>query len=115
MGGGIGVVGHDAYVAGGTNSPNFPVSRSAFQPAGAGANDAFVSRLATDRAGPAGLRYSTYLGGSGGDVGLAIAVNGHDAFVTGITGSPDFPVTAHAFQSALAGTSDAFVARLDTG
>ena len=49
------------YVTGTTNSPNFPTTPDAFQPAFAGAaNDAFVTKLS--RRGTA-LLYSTYLGG----------------------------------------------------
>lgn len=65
------------------------------------------------------LVYSTYLGGSGGDAGSGIAVDSSgNAYVTGYTGSIDFPVTASAFQSqnfsVLAGHgSAAFVTKLN--
>lgn len=67
---------------------------------------------------PAGstLVYSTYLGGSGDDGGSGIAVDaGGNAYVTGVTGSTDFP-TANPAQPALAGsggTADAFVTKLN--
>jgi Beta-propeller repeat len=67
--------------------------------------------------------YSTYLGGSGiegalttGDMATAVAVDGAgDAYVTGITMSPDFP-TYMPLQSAneeLSGRPTAFVAKLN--
>jgi hypothetical protein len=118
---GIAVEGSDAYVVGTTGSPNYPVTADAFQPALAGANDVFVTRLDTQRAGAAGLEYSTYLGGSADDFGRGIAIEGADAFVTGDTFSPNFPVTPNAFQPTKAGppagpiANDAFVTRLDTG
>ena len=58
------------------------------------------------------LSYSTYLGGSGQDIGYGIAVDaaGH-AYVTGSTGSPDFPIV-HPLQAMLSGGSDAFVTKL---
>ena len=60
------------------------------------------------------LAYSTYLGGSGQDAGLEIAVNAHgDAFVTGLTTSLDFPTTPGAFDTAHNGGYDAFVVRLN--
>jgi hypothetical protein len=62
------------------------------------------------------LSYATYLGGSGMDAGQGIAVDaGGDAYVTGYTRSPDFPVSAHAVQGRRGdgATQNAFVARLD--
>jgi hypothetical protein len=60
------------------------------------------------------LIYSTYLGGSANDEGNGIAVDalGH-AYVTGSTGSTDFPTTSGASQTALSGGRDAFVTKLD--
>src|SRR5439155_7956702 len=68
-----------------------------------------------NRAGPR-LVYSTYLGGSGGETGNAIAVDaaGH-AYVTGATGSPDFPTTLGAFQTVFSSGHyyNAFVTKLN--
>ena len=83
----------NVYVTGGTTSPNFFVV-SAFQPRIGGGQDAFVAKL-----GPSGatLIYSTYLGGSGGTVGMPECGNGIDvdsagnAYVTGTTSSFGFP------------------------
>jgi hypothetical protein len=114
---GISVHGHDAYVTGPTQSSNFPVTGNAFDPIDNPGEDGFVSRVDTQRSGDSGLRYSTYLGGSLDDSGRGIAVNGNDAFVTGVTGSTDYPVTQSAFQGTHAGdpgTIDAFVTRLAT-
>jgi hypothetical protein len=61
------------------------------------------------------LIYSTYLGGSGSDIGTAIALDGgNHAYVTGETGSTDFP-TANPTQGALKGGSgfDAFVSEIN--
>jgi hypothetical protein len=61
------------------------------------------------------LSWATYLGGHGTDFGLGIAVDvGGNAYVTGFTGSPDFPGTAvSSIQSAFGGRVDAFVAKLN--
>ncbi len=92
-----------AYVVGYTQSTNFP-TQSAYQATLQGGGlDAFVTKLA-----PAGnaLAYSTYLGGSGPDQGFGIAVDATGAaYVTGFTGSVDFP-TESAYQNTnLAGAS----------
>ncbi|MCZ6479418.1 MAG: SBBP repeat-containing protein, partial [candidate division NC10 bacterium] len=86
----------NAYVTGSTLSINFPgTAGSLIQPnlgnAG-GTSDAFVTKI--NAAGTA-LTYSTYLGGSLGDQGNSIAVDGPgNAYVTGFTLSTDFPGTA---------------------
>jgi hypothetical protein len=102
-----------AYVTGSTSSTNFPTTAGAPQPTYAGGDaDAFVTRL---NATGSGLVYSTYLGGSDGDLGIGIAVDGAgSAYVTGRTGSTNFPTTAGAAQTTLAGDPDAFVAKIAT-
>jgi uncharacterized protein (TIGR03437 family) len=98
------------YVAGATLSQDFPVTSKAFQMVYHGYDsqneffnygDAFITKL--NNTGTAML-YSTYLGGSGDDVINSMAVDGQgNAYVTGSTSSPDFPVTAKAVQPAYAG------------
>jgi hypothetical protein len=102
----------NAYVTGLTNSDNFPIV-SALQPTfGGGAEDAFVTKLNPTGSG---LVYSTYLGGSGagwGESAYAIDVDSAgQAYVTGVTNSPDFPLV-NAFQSTVGGLTDVFVAKL---
>jgi hypothetical protein len=99
------------YVTGNTRSANFPTV-NAVESAPAGQGDAFVAKL--DPTGST-LLYSTYLGGSAFDSGFGIAVDSSgSAYVSGDTGSSDFPVTPGAFQSSWAGgTSDIFLTKLD--
>lgn len=60
------------------------------------------------------LAYSTYLGGTGQDAGLEIAVNAHgSAFVTGLTTSLDFPPAPAAPKLGPGGGYDAFVVKLN--
>jgi Beta-propeller repeat len=100
----------NTYLTGLTQSVDFPTANAA-QPASGGATDVFVSKI--DPAGTA-LIYTTYLGGAGIDAGQGIAIDaGGSAYVTGYTGSANFPVTANALQATLKGAPyDAFVARL---
>jgi hypothetical protein len=105
-------VGHDAIVGGTTRSTDFPVTGNAFQDDNAGGRDAFISRLDTDKAGPAGLEVSTYLGGSGNDIGRGVAVRPPTVFLTGGTTSPDFPVSENAYDDTFNGVQDAFISRL---
>jgi hypothetical protein len=100
-----------AYVAGYTDSLNFPTA-SALYGAPAGQGDAFVAKLTPSGTG---LVFATYLGGSQVDVADAIAIDSVDnVFVTGTTLSTNFPVTAGAFQAANAGSYDAFVTELNS-
>src|SRR5688572_8189874 len=112
LGGGIAVdAAGNAYVAGHTKSLQFPTTAGAFQPAyGGGLWDGFVAKL---NANGSALVYSTYLGGSGFDQIVALALGDRgDAYVTGRTGASNFPVTSGAFQGAPGGGIDAFVTRL---
>ena len=99
----------NAYVTGITGSGDFPVANALQATIGGGA-DAFLTKL-----NPTGsaLVYSTFLGGTGSDQGLGLAVDGaQSAYVTGITGSSNFP-TANALQGMLGGTEDAFVTKFN--
>jgi hypothetical protein len=100
----------NAYVTGMTASPDFPISNPFQAQHGGGVFDAFVAKI--DASGGR-LVYSTYLGGSGDEHPIRIAVDSAGfAYITGDTNSPNFPVVG-ALQPALAGSSDAFVAKLD--
>jgi hypothetical protein len=97
----------NAYVAGFTSSPDFPV-KNAIQPRLKGSVNAFVTKL--DASGS--ISYSTYLGGSLSDMASSIAVDSTGSvYVAGAAMSADFPV-AGAPQSKLAGESNAFIAKL---
>ncbi len=100
----------NAYVAGQTDSTDFPVA-GAVRPTSGGGVDAFIAKL--NVAGNA-LVYSTYLGGSWDDRAYGIAVDGSgNAYVTGWTYSPNFPTTSGGRQRMLGGGRDAFVAKLN--
>ena len=99
----------NAYIVGETSSTNFPVTPNAPQTNLLGVVDAFVTKL-----GPSGtnLVFSTYLGGGGGEVAFAVALDaGTNVYVTGFTDSTNFP-TVGALQSQLKGPTDAFVTKI---
>ncbi len=99
----------NAYVAGETDSTDFPVANG-LQSSNGGGYDAFVSEIAT---GGQSLVYSTYLGGSSDDEAYGIALdNSGNAYVAGVTESSGFP-TVNALQPTNAGGGgDAFIAEI---
>jgi hypothetical protein len=101
----------NAYVTGQTSSSNFPTTPGAFQMTyGGGPSDAFVTKL---NPGGTALVYSTFLGGSAGDIGRSIAVDSAgNTYVTGAA-SAGFPTTPDALQTAFGGSTDAFVAKIN--
>jgi len=101
----------NVWVAGHTSSPDFPVV-DGFSTFRHGGGDAFVARIS-----PSGtLDWASYLGGCQDDPAFGIACDSAgNAWVTGSTISPDFPVTAGAFGPDYNGGRDAFVARISPG
>lgn len=108
QGNGIAVDGSgNAYVAGWTGSTDFPTMNALQSAYGGSYADAFVSKI--NSTGTAFV-YSTYLGGIGPDFGYGIALDsGGNAYVTGATGSTNFPITPGAFQTVCNGGSDCAV------
>ncbi|MGI8588210.1 MAG: SBBP repeat-containing protein [Chloroflexia bacterium] len=121
----------DAYVTGATLSSDFPLAHPLQSKLG-GDGDAFVAKISPDGSR---LIYSTFLGGAAGaaggppnsgkslDVGAAIVVDtAGDAFVTGNTTSPDFPLVKPLYSTFNGGVRfaqemdsvrDAFIAKLN--
>jgi uncharacterized protein (TIGR03437 family) len=118
----------NVYVTGYTNSQNFRTTAGVVQPTFVGqgrgstyheGGDAFVLKL---NAAGSNILYSTFLGGSLDDRGVAIAVDGAgNAYVAGQTISTNFPVSSNAIQTNYAGGvtteffagGDAFVSKLN--
>jgi uncharacterized protein (TIGR03437 family) len=101
------------WVAGSSTSLNFPVTANAVQKTYAGYSilplnieqligDATLTHI---NASGTALLYSTYLGGSQNDLATAVTVDAAGlVYVAGFTESMDFPLTANAVQSRLAGS-----------
>ena len=104
-----------AWITGDTSDRTFPlafpvqsVNRS-IATQEMSASNAYVARLSPDGSQ---LLFSTYLGGTGHDSALAIALDSNrNALITGMTLSTDFPVL-HPYQSTLHGYADIFVAKI---
>lgn len=100
----------EAYITGNTYSADFPVTSGAAQSeSGCSNSDSYFTLL--NAAGSA-LVYSTFLAGSWIDYGAGVAADASgNAYITGLTESPDFPTTADTLpaQSNGAGGSADFV------
>src|SRR4029077_11682900 len=84
-------------------------------------SDVFIAKLNPGTTTGVQLLYSTYLGGSGTDVGLGIGLDASgNAYITGSTDSPTFPLasgtqgnTIKGPQQAPGGGQDALVAKIN--
>jgi PKD repeat protein len=103
----------NAYIIGYTYSTAFPTTVGAFDTTWDWDYDIFVSKLNTTGAA---LLYSTFLGGNGPDYGNGIAVDiAGNAYLTGYTGSYNFPTTGGTFdQNHNGGWYDVFISKLNT-
>jgi len=99
-----------AYVCGSTASADFPVldpSQGSF----GGFWDAYVAKFSLDGST---LVFATYIGGSGSDAGMRIAVDASGCpYLTGETWSPNFP-TQNAYDGTFSGGTDAYVVKLSS-
>jgi hypothetical protein len=104
----------NAYVTGSTTSTDYPTTVGALDTTyNGGFSDAFVTKL--NPAGSAPLVYSTFLGDVDTDRGNDLAVDtSGNVYLTGSTGSPNFPTTADAFDTSFnGGPTDVVVAKLN--
>ncbi len=122
------------YVAGNTQSSNFPTTTNGFDRAitGPAPVDAFVAKLDPALPTATELQYSTYLGGNGREYGYGIAVdkaagpNQGQFYITGrshaaganlagyTNGTLGFPISTSAIQGIQGGYGDVFVTRFNT-
>ncbi len=98
------------FVAGYTASPDFPTTAEAYDEQIESGYDGFILALSEDGST---LIYSTFLGGDGADKIYDIAVDSSgEVYVTGETGSENFPTTVNAFQTTKSSLNDVFVTKL---
>jgi hypothetical protein len=97
------------YITGFTASINFP-TQYAYNSTCGNWGDAFLAKFAINGS----LLWSTFLGGNGPDRGYDVAVTSDGScFVTGETGSDDFPIQ-HAYSSSKNSGFDAFVTKFSS-
>lgn len=104
--------GGNIIVAGATYSTDFPTTRGAYDPAGNGSWDVFVSKF---NSGLTKLLASTFLGKKSDEFGYSIALDaGGNIYVAGATYSTNFPTTPDAYDTSYnGGYSDVFVSKFN--
>jgi hypothetical protein len=101
----------NAIVTGQTNSSNFPTTLGAFDVSYNGNHDAIIFKLGNTGSS---LLFSTFLGGNELDRGTGIDIDASgEIYITGLTGSADFPITTDALKTAC-DWKDSFFIKLDT-
>ncbi|MHA1636688.1 MAG: SBBP repeat-containing protein, partial [Candidatus Thorarchaeota archaeon] len=98
------------FVTGFTNSNNFPLANP-YDSSHNGGRDCFVFKL--NQTGN-DLIYSTFIGGTDEDRGYDLVIDEiGNAYVTGLTSSPDFP-TLNAYDNSGNGNDDSFILKLNS-
>jgi hypothetical protein len=112
-----------AYLTGYTYATDFPLVAPLYSTSNTPFQKAFIARVDTTKKDAASLLFSTYFGGTIGDLGstqpgadlaLGIALDSiGNAYVAGTTSSFDFPVTLGAPQPSRVGRQNAFLSELN--
>ena len=98
------------FIAGGTDSSDFPITTDTNNISMRGVADAFISKFSEDLTN---LLASTYLGGSDYERINSIATDSSgNVYVAGATESLDFPTTMNTYYFSFQGETDAFVSKL---
>ncbi len=98
------IMSSEVYVAGSTGSTNFPPSGTH----SGGGYDAFVVKMDSNLSD---ITYSPFVGGSGADDGLALALSTNNLILIGRTYSTDFPIPSGWDPTYNGGYFDAFLAK----
>jgi hypothetical protein len=101
-----------AYVAGWTDSPDFPTTPGAIFPISpGGASDGFYAKIAADGAS---LQFASFLGGFLSDHPTSVALDSLGSLlIGGYTESADFPTTPGVHRATINGPQDAFVTKIN--
>jgi Beta-propeller repeat len=101
----------NVYLAGGTDSPDFPTSSGAYQTQLKGNSDCFIVKFDSQGNGI----FSTLIGGGSDNQAFGIGVDAHgNSYITGQTDSDSYPQVNPPFQHSRHGGLDAFVTELSS-
>ncbi len=110
----------NVFLAGYTESSDFPVTSGSFDESYNGGREVYISKLSGDLSS---LLASTFVGGSGDEgykwprIDMTLSRNG-DVFVAGLTHSMDFPTSQSAYDDTYNGgpeSGDGFIVKLNNG
>ncbi|MEA3558977.1 MAG: SBBP repeat-containing protein, partial [Candidatus Thermoplasmatota archaeon] len=102
---------NQAHITGQTDSSSFPTTNNAYDSSYAGNTDAFISVISSNGAT---MMNSTFVGGSGTDVGRGIAYGPNGmVYITGHTASSNYPTTSDAYSTSNSGNNDVFVTKMN--
>jgi hypothetical protein len=99
----------NVYIAGSTQSTDFPTTLNAYQRTLQGGDDGFLMKFSPDISQ---LTYATLLGGSRND-NAQIQIGSGLLYLSGSTESPDFPTTENAYDRSFNGNTDIFITIFD--
>ena len=101
------------YIAGFTNSSDYPTTTGSYDPSHNGENDVFISKL---NGALTNLLSSTFIGGSGSEIayGMAIFSDNIYIYIAGETNSSNYPTTSGAYEELYTSSYDVFISKLDT-
>jgi PKD repeat protein len=102
---------NNAFITGLSESSDFPTSSGAFDSSYNGFLDVFVLKL---KGNGSDIMYSTFVGSNRDEIGYDIEVdNNGNAYITGLTGSTNFPTTIGAYDTTYNGLFDVFIIELN--
>ena len=102
----------NCYIISCTRSTDFPTTPGVIQTTHGGLQDAVMFKMDKNHSN---LIWSTYIGGSGVDMGYSLRVDAAgNVFAVGATQSPDFPTTGGTANPAYLGNGDGFIAKVNS-